>query len=35
MARTDMTEAVDHAEIGQDAAADDDILEQGRIDARK
>ena len=35
MPRTDMTKTVDHAEIGQDAAADRDILEQGRIDARQ
>jgi hypothetical protein len=32
MARADVTETVNDSEIGQDAAANDDIFKQGRID---
>jgi len=33
MPRADMTKAVEHAELGEDAAADHDILAQRGIDA--
>ena len=33
MARADMAEAVEHAEIGKDTAADHDVLEKSGIDA--
>ena len=33
MTRADVAETVEHAEIGEDAAADHDVLEQCGIDA--
>jgi len=34
MARTDMAETVEDAEVGKDTAADHDVIEQCRLDAR-
>ena len=33
MTRADMAETIDHAEVGKDAAANDDILDHSGIDA--
>ena len=35
IARADMAEGIDHAEFGEDAAADHDVLEQGRRNVRQ